>query len=275
MLISISLSAYCSPLNPFELGGKIQIRERAETTAADLYKLAEYQYKEGKITEAIEKYKEAAGKKYIPAYKKLADIYWNRGNTTNAIEYYTKSHKAGDVESTYMLAEVYDQGKGVAQDFQKARELYLQAARKEHLEAALKYIEYCKEGKGSFRVDRSEAKKWENKEFVRKYFEEIEKKAKEEEERLKREAELCKSLKEARICFKSKDFKTAIEKYHHIIKEYGEENLISDDMYFLGLIYSGEEGGGYFDKKQRNEWMKKAAEQGHQKAEYYYKKYCR
>ena len=50
-----------------------------------------------------------------------------------------------------------------------------------------------------------------------KYFEEIEKKAKEEEERLKREAELCKSLKEARICFKSKDFKTAIEKYHHII----------------------------------------------------------
>jgi TPR repeat protein len=61
-------------------------------------------------------------------------------NFVKAREYYEKAARQGHKDAQYNLGEMlYDNGKGVPQDFVKAREYYEKAARQGHAGCAIQF----------------------------------------------------------------------------------------------------------------------------------------
>jgi TPR repeat protein len=58
----------------------------------------------------------------------LASQYEFRGEYEKAAEYFAKASEQGDLLSTYYLAQYYEQGKGIKQDYAKAAELYVKVS---------------------------------------------------------------------------------------------------------------------------------------------------
>ena len=236
-------------------------------TASELVDYGDLILKNGDVYKAVEQYEKAIKKNYAPAYLRLGKL-WYEGcflerDYKKAVGYLKKADELGEVEATYTLANCYNEGKGIDQDFFAARRLYLKAAEKEHLDAALKYIEYCKNGTGASRVDFTEAEKWENKSFVKEYRERLEK------ERLEKEQKLL----DAKKYYSQGLFLKAVNEYRSLYDKYGDEVLSDLDCYYIGQIYSGEKGGKFTNNEKSAYWMKKAADKGNGDAAAYFKLY--
>ena len=228
--------------------------------------LGDARRKNDKSKEALGAYLNACKLEYGPAYEVVADYYFglwgNEKDLPQAVKYYLKAHEAGVVTATYKLANCYDQGIGVKQNFRQALKLYHTAAEKENLPAALKYIEYCKAGRGMNSIDMEEARTWENKDFVKKYL----------EEEQRREEQRRKIVKAARKAYLSEKYEDALGLYKQLVST--DENMLEpQDEYYYAMILSGEKGGEHADRELAKKWMKRASAHGHKEATDYYKKY--
>jgi len=253
--------------------------------------LGDARRKNDKSKEALGAYLNACKLEYGPAYEVVADYYFglwgNEKDLPQAVKYYLKAHEAGVVTATYKLANCYDQGIGVKQNFRQALKLYHTAAEKENLPAALKYIEYCKAGRGMNSIDMEEARTWENKDFVKKYLEEEQRREEQrreeqrreeqrrEEQRReeqRREEQRRKIVKAARKAYLSEKYEDALGLYKQLVST--DENMLEpQDEYYYAMILSGEKGGEHADRELAKKWMKRASAHGHKEATDYYKKY--
>lgn len=240
-------------------------------SASEYMELGDARRKNDKSKEALDAYLNACKLEYGPAYEIVADYYFglwgNEKDLPQAVKYYLKAHGVGAVTSTYKLANCYDQGVGVKQNFQKALELYHTAAEKKHLQAALKYIEYCKNGRGMNSMNIAEARKWENTDFVKKYLEEEQRR---EEQR--REEQRRKIVKAARKAYLNEKYEDALGLYKQLVST-DESMLEPQDEYYYAMILSGEKGGEHAERELAKKWMKRASAHGHKEATVYYKKY--
>ena len=235
-------------------------------SASEYMELGDARRKNDKSKEALGAYLNACKLEYGPAYEVVADYYFglwgNEKDLPQAVKYYLKAHEAGVVTATYKLANCYDQGIGVKQNFRQALKLYHTAAEKENLPAALKYIEYCKAGRGMNSIDMEEARTWENKDFVKKYL----------EEEQRREEQRRKIVKAARKAYLSEKYEDALGLYKQLVST--DENMLEpQDEYYYAMILSGEKGGEHADRELAKKWMKRASAHGHKEATDYYKKY--
>ncbi len=71
-------------------------------------------------------YKAAQQGSYI-AQNNLGNIYYNEGNYKEALKWYRLAEKNGDPMAIYNIGTMYDKGRGVKQDFNKAKEWYKKA----------------------------------------------------------------------------------------------------------------------------------------------------
>lgn len=78
-----------------------------------------------------------------------------------ALRWFQAAHKQGKVFATFQLGTLYEDGLGVAQDWNKAKDLYLDAYIEGRLPAALYRLGYLYEiGNEDFPVDTAEAMMW-------------------------------------------------------------------------------------------------------------------
>ena len=235
-------------------------------SASEYMELGDARRKNDKSKEALDAYLNACKLEYGPAYEVVADYYFglwgNEKDFPQAVKYYLKAHEAGVVTGTYKLANCYDQGIGVKQNFRQALKLYHTAAEKENLPATLKYIEYCKAGRGMNSIDMEEARTWENKDFVKKYL----------EEEQRREEQRRKIVKAARKAYLSEKYEDALGLYKQLVST--DENMLEpQDEYYYAMILSGEKGGEHADRELAKKWMKRASDRGCADAIEYYRKY--
>jgi TPR repeat protein len=100
------------------------------------------------FTKAVEWYCKAAEQGYADAQKFLGICFSGvLHDDTKAVEWYLKAAEQGDADAQNMLAQKYEDGKGVNQDYEKAAEWYRKAAVQGH-ENATKTLDRLKaEGK--------------------------------------------------------------------------------------------------------------------------------
>ena len=82
-----------------------------------------------------------------------------RGNHEQAAGAFRKSAEAGNSEAQFKIGLMYEEGRGVAQDYAQAAAWYLKAAELNHTHAQFRLGKLLMEGKG-VSLDRVEAYKW-------------------------------------------------------------------------------------------------------------------
>ncbi len=80
------------------------------------------------------------------AQLQLAEFYESIGRYKTAVTWYEFLLKQDNVAAQRALAALYDEGNGVAQDYQKAYDLYTKAAEKNDIEAILALVNYYSTG---------------------------------------------------------------------------------------------------------------------------------
>lgn len=97
--------------------------------------------------EAAKLYEIAANNNNVEAMKVLIDHYESRNSFVESLKYL---NKVNDSESQFKIAEYYEYGKGVQQDFNKAYEGYMKVA-ESNADAAFKVAAWTAEGRGTTR----------------------------------------------------------------------------------------------------------------------------
>lgn len=91
-------------------------------------------------------------------YRKGKDFY-SKKNYAEAVDWLEKAAAQGQVQAQTDLAEMYDEGRGVKQDYERARTLYLAAAERENPKAQNNLAMIYASGNG-VDTDYEEAMKW-------------------------------------------------------------------------------------------------------------------
>jgi TPR repeat protein len=93
-----------------------------------------YMYRKGygtekNIAKAIQWYKKAVDLGDMFSLNSIGDIYYDRQEYTNAMRWYKKMAKKGNAYAQFSIAEMYDFGRGVSEDNQKALHYYKLSAK--------------------------------------------------------------------------------------------------------------------------------------------------
>ncbi|EEO27765.2 hypothetical protein OFAG_00918 [Oxalobacter formigenes HOxBLS] len=91
--------------------------------------------------------------------KESVQLYLD-GQVKKAFPLLKNEAEKGDAQAQYYLAEIYEEGKSVKQDNEKALYWYRQSAEKNHALAEYKLAEAFRHGKLGLKSDRKEAFKW-------------------------------------------------------------------------------------------------------------------
>lgn len=121
----------------YELGKKYEKGENIQKNLKRAFELYELAAKNSFIKAQLRLcITNQLGKEYIPK------------NYIKAAAWCTLAAEQGNADGQYLLANLYEQGKGVSQDYSKAFELYKKAAEQGHESAKLNLARFYAEGKG-------------------------------------------------------------------------------------------------------------------------------
>jgi uncharacterized protein len=166
-----------------------------------------------------------------------------------AREYYLKAADKEDIEAQYQYAFMCKEGEGGDKDEKKAREYFLKSADKEHKEAQYQYASMCQTGKGG---DKSEAE-------AREYFGKAAEKGYEDA-----------YAKYADMCLKGQGGPDDLEEALKFYKQSNEKYRLAEGYVLIAAI----EGSLHLPTTSIRANYKKAADMGHDQAQFEYAKMC-
>lgn len=115
-----------------------------------------YSSQKGCEQQAISWYEKAANKDWDFAKEKLALIYWERKDLEKTVYWCKKAIQTGFFyqDIYYIMAQLYEKGEGVEQNWEKAVQYYQMLAKGMHKEAQFRLAELYEEGKVVSRDDK-------------------------------------------------------------------------------------------------------------------------
>ena len=117
-------------------------------------------WQRGDLIGSIGHYERAANAGSSAAQAKLGYIYDQSEDNAKAVEWYSASAEQGDPDGQFGLGEMYAKGEGIAQDLDKAIELYMYAAVGGHAQALRVLANAYEHGALGREVDEAEAFRW-------------------------------------------------------------------------------------------------------------------
>jgi hypothetical protein len=124
---------------------------------------AESEFARGDLKAALALWRKAAEAGHAPAQARLGDILDKSEDDEEAVAWYREAAGQGNAAGLFGLGQMYAKGEGVPKDGAKAFDYVLQAARKDHVDAAIMLVGVYRNGGLGQAPDPAAADAWEGK----------------------------------------------------------------------------------------------------------------